>query len=161
MIALCKNFGWTRVGTVSDVGEVYSATMALFRTKAKANGIAITSINSLTEGGDSAAVVRSLADAGTRITVVQAGPATLRNLLCSAYRGGMVGREYAWLLPGTWTAQWWLPVAGQWSSTTPSGQKPCNATEMTLAASGYVSVNSLKSTSDSTAVLSSIFVCVL
>lgn len=148
MIALCKNFGWTRVATVSELGEVYSATMAVFRAKAKTNGIAITSINSLTEGGDGAAVVSSLADTGTRITLVQGGPVMLRNLLCSAYRGGMVGREYAWLLPGTWRNEWWLPVAGEWKSTTPSGQKPCNATEMTLAASGYVSVHSFENTSD-------------
>ena len=130
MIALCELYGFTRVGMVSEYEEAFAATASLFQKEFRGKGYQITVAKSMNEGNDATDIIDAFRRSETRIINIQGAAATLRSVLCAAFRGGMYGPEFGWIVPGHLAVNWWIPIPAK-------DTHDCTAEELTLAASGY------------------------
>ncbi|GAB1598328.1 uncharacterized protein LOC115214515 [Argonauta hians] len=105
-LALLKRFQWFRVGTLfEDTSEHGYSTNRLVSLLEK-NNITILKVQSFADNADTA--LQNLKDNEVRIILGNFSPQMAPNVFCNAYKRGMYGPKYQWIILGGYPEDWWL-----------------------------------------------------
>ena len=104
-VELCKHFRWSRVATIAEAVPVPLGTMAAFLETAADAGIEVVVNKQLDWGGSDyseaiSETLNAIASADARVIVIYAEIEHMRHFFCDAYRRGLVGKKYVYMLPG-------------------------------------------------------------
>lgn len=134
-IALLKKFNWKQVGLIGKTDIIHSETTADLHEKlAEAN---VRILTSETFVDDPTSQVKSLKDKDVRIILGNFDERSARKVFCQAYRTGLYGARYAWLIPGWYGKDWWKKNLSEESLA-------CTVDEMDEAVKGYIACDSVK-----------------
>ncbi|KYM91462.1 Gamma-aminobutyric acid type B receptor subunit 2 [Atta colombica] len=118
-IALIKHFGWDTVTALSQTGDMYSLAVNDLVTELEQANITCTATITFAEN-DYKEQLRTLKELDTRIIIGSFSPQLAQRVFCEAWKLGMHGGDYAWILPGETidslgiTGNWWK-VGGECS----------------------------------------------
>ncbi|XP_050449945.1 gamma-aminobutyric acid type B receptor subunit 2 isoform X2 [Cataglyphis hispanica] len=98
-IALIKHFGWDTVTALSQTGDMYSLAVNDLVTELEQANITCTATITFAEN-DYKEQLRTLKELDTRIIIGSFSPKLARRVFCEAWKLGMHGGDYAWILPG-------------------------------------------------------------
>ncbi|KAM0735729.1 Gamma-aminobutyric acid type B receptor subunit 2 [Formica fusca] len=98
-IALIKHFGWDTVTALSQTGDMYSLAVNDLVTELEQANITCTATITFAEN-DYKEQLRTLKELDTRIIIGSFSPQLARRVFCEAWRLGIHGGDYAWILPG-------------------------------------------------------------
>ncbi|XP_020287722.1 gamma-aminobutyric acid type B receptor subunit 1 isoform X2 [Pseudomyrmex gracilis] len=98
-IALIKHFGWDTVTALSQTGDMYSLAVNDLVQELEQANITCTATITFAEN-DYKEQLRTLKDLDTRIIIGSFSPQLARRVFCEAWKLGMHGGDYAWILPG-------------------------------------------------------------
>ncbi|XP_077867202.1 gamma-aminobutyric acid type B receptor subunit 2-like [Saccoglossus kowalevskii] len=104
-IAILKHFGWKRVATLYQNEKFFVMVIDDMIVKMRENDINL--LASLSFNYHPSADLDILKEEDARIIVVHSYEDHARALFCEAYRQGMYGATYAWLIPGWYSDDWW------------------------------------------------------
>ncbi|XP_033225853.1 gamma-aminobutyric acid type B receptor subunit 2 [Belonocnema kinseyi] len=111
-IALVKHFGWDTVTAFSQNGDMYALAVNDLVTELEQANITCTATITFAEN-DYKEQLRTLKDLDTRIIIGSFSPRLAPHVFCEAWKLGMHGGDYAWILPGDtidlsgMTGDWW------------------------------------------------------
>ncbi|XP_043471237.1 gamma-aminobutyric acid type B receptor subunit 2 isoform X2 [Leptopilina heterotoma] len=111
-IALIKHFGWDTVSAFSQNGDMYALAVNDLVTELEQANITCTATITFAEN-DYKEQLRTLKDLDTRIIIGSFSPRLAPHVFCEAWKLGMHGGDYAWILPGDtidlsgMTGDWW------------------------------------------------------
>ncbi|XP_026675073.1 uncharacterized protein LOC108631949 isoform X2 [Ceratina calcarata] len=114
-IALIKHFGWDTVTALSQTGDMYSLAVNDLVTELEQANITCTATITFAEN-DYKEQLRTLKELDTRIIIGSFSPRLAPSVFCEAWKLGMHGGDYAWILPGDtidlsgMTGNWWHSV---------------------------------------------------
>lgn len=103
-LALIKNFNWTRVGTIYQNSPRYSLPHSKLLTDLDKAGIEIAFTQSIADETDPE--LQKLKEKDVRIIVGSFDGQWAGRIFCQAYKLGIFGRKYQWIL-GSFDDQWW------------------------------------------------------
>ncbi|CAH1778015.1 unnamed protein product [Owenia fusiformis] len=135
---LIQHFGWTKVAAIHQDMEMFSLAMNdMIGVFDKAN---ITVKPTLTfrhgnEGNDLESKIQELKEEDVRVFIGSFQENAARQVFCQAYKAGLYGRRYVWVLLGWYTEDWWQV----------EGETNCTKQEMATAVNGYIGVDGLNS----------------
>ncbi|KAL0101970.1 hypothetical protein PUN28_018493 [Cardiocondyla obscurior] len=121
-IALIKHFGWDTVTALSQTGDMYSLAVNDLVTELEQANITCTATITFAEN-DYKEQLRTLKELDTRIIIGSFSPRLAHRVFCEAWKLGMHGGDYAWILPGEAieslgiTGDWWHVDIGECSPT--------------------------------------------
>ncbi|XP_077992220.1 gamma-aminobutyric acid type B receptor subunit 2-like [Glandiceps talaboti] len=95
------------------------------------DNVTILSVSTL-KSDNARDVVRILKSFDTRITLFGSYPKEAANLMCAAYKQGMYGPRYVYIMPGWYHKKWW--------KETPTN---CTVDQMDIITKGYIGVDAL------------------
>ncbi|XP_070150184.1 uncharacterized protein Gaba-b-r3 isoform X2 [Polyergus mexicanus] len=98
-IALIKHFGWDTVTALSQTGDMYSLAVNDLVTELEQANITCTATITFAEN-DYKEQLRTLKELDTRIIIGSFSPQLAQRVFCEAWKLGMHGGDYAWILPG-------------------------------------------------------------
>ncbi|XP_063990273.1 gamma-aminobutyric acid type B receptor subunit 2 isoform X2 [Diachasmimorpha longicaudata] len=136
-IALIKHFGWDTVTTLSQTGDMYSLAVNDLVTELEQANITCTATITFSEN-DYREQLTTLKDLDTRIIIGSFSPKLAPKVFCEAWKLGMHGGDYAWILPGEtidlsgMTGDWWHSHGGN----------DCSSAELTQTLDGVIIVKS-------------------
>ncbi|XP_070576464.1 gamma-aminobutyric acid type B receptor subunit 2-like [Ptychodera flava] len=104
-IHLIKKFGWTRVATIHENYPLFSLAIDDLLTLLKANNITIIKSESFAENPKNQ--IENLKKSDAKIIIANTYANKARRLFCEAYKQGMTGPDYVWMLIGWWQKSWW------------------------------------------------------
>ncbi|XP_038052112.1 gamma-aminobutyric acid type B receptor subunit 1-like [Patiria miniata] len=132
--AMLKHFGWKRVATLHQTIDLFSLPTVAFLDHAEENGIEIITSESF---ADSPAIqVSNLKKQGARIIIGNFYETKARQVFCQAYKEGMYGKKYVWIITGWYSHQWWL-------SEDDENRHDCTKEQMAEAVQGYFTTDAL------------------
>ncbi|XP_077989812.1 gamma-aminobutyric acid type B receptor subunit 1-like [Glandiceps talaboti] len=131
---MLKYFGWTNVGTLHQTVDLFSLAMADFLDHAEDNGINI--ITSESFANDPAVQVSNLKKQGARIIIGNFYENKARQVFCQAYKEGMYGAKYVWIITGWYSSEWWR-------EEDQDGSHDCTLEQLEVAVSGYFTTDAL------------------
>ncbi|XP_076629216.1 gamma-aminobutyric acid type B receptor subunit 3 [Colletes latitarsis] len=111
-IAFIKHFGWEAVTALSQTGDMYSLAVNDLVTELEQANITCTATITFAEN-DYKEQLRTLKELDTRIIIGSFSPRLASRVFCEAWKLGMHGGDYAWILPGDMidlsgmTGNWW------------------------------------------------------
>ncbi|XP_023290451.1 gamma-aminobutyric acid type B receptor subunit 1 [Orussus abietinus] len=135
-IALIKHFGWDTVTALSQTGDMYSLAVNDLVTELERANITCTATITFAEN-DFKEQLRTLKDLDTRIIIGSFSPRLAPRVFCEAWKLGMHGGDYAWILPGDTidlsgtTGDWWH-----------TGPEDCSPSQLAQTLDGLVIVKS-------------------
>ncbi|XP_022083422.1 gamma-aminobutyric acid type B receptor subunit 1-like isoform X2 [Acanthaster planci] len=132
--AMLKHFGWKRVATLHQTIDLFSLPTVAFLDQAKENGIEIITSESFADNPD--IQVSNLKKQGARIIIGNFYETKARQVFCKAYKEGMCGKKYVWIITGWYSHQWWL---GEHEDS----KHDCTKEEMSEAVRGYFTTDAL------------------
>ncbi|EDV22611.1 uncharacterized protein TRIADDRAFT_59025 [Trichoplax adhaerens] len=103
-IAVMKHFNWTRIGLISQVTDLFTYAAKDLEKLASREDIQVVSSESFTD--DPTFTISQLKEKDVRIIVLNAYPAQILQVLCSAYLYKLYGAQYVWFLPGWFFENW-------------------------------------------------------
>nr|XP_018896011.1 PREDICTED: gamma-aminobutyric acid type B receptor subunit 2-like [Bemisia tabaci] len=107
-LSLLSYFNWTIVGTIYQNEPRYSlAHNKLVAELDKNNRMNFTVIETQSFATEVGTAIRKLQEKDVRIILGNFNESWARRIFCEAYRVGMVGRKYQWLIMGTYSVNWW------------------------------------------------------
>ncbi|CAH1794813.1 unnamed protein product [Owenia fusiformis] len=137
-VAIMKEFGWARVATLTIQEEPYVSQMDDFHNQLAAEGMTLVSAGVLTASDDDyiAGQVKTLKQYDARIIVANINDLYVRQVFCEAYKIGITGDKYVWMLMN-WAATPGWPVKTQpIYGVAPNSS--CSVEELYTAAEGYI-----------------------
>lgn len=131
-LAFVRNFNWTRVGTIYQNSRRYSLPHTRLLTDLDTAGIDITNTQSISD--ETGVDLLKLKEKDVRIIIGFFDAHWAQRIFCQAYRMGIFGRKYQWIL-GSFDSAWWHD----------SSQLPDNCTREQLrdSADGVFSIDVL------------------
>ncbi|XP_046827402.1 gamma-aminobutyric acid type B receptor subunit 2 isoform X1 [Vespa crabro] len=138
-IALIKHYGWDTVTALSQTGDMYSLAVNDLVTELEQANITCTATITFAEN-DYKEQLRTLKELDTRIIISSFSSRLAPLIFCEAWKLGMHGGDYAWILPGDtidltnpseMTNDWWE-----------SGPEECSALQLSQALDGLIIVKS-------------------
>ncbi|KAG7213363.1 hypothetical protein KM043_002659 [Ampulex compressa] len=135
-IALIKHFGWDTVTALSQTGDMYSLAVNDLVTELEQANITCTATITFAEN-DYKEQLRTLKELDTRIIIGSFSPRLAPRVFCEAWKLGMHGGDYAWILPGDtidlsgMTGDWWH-----------SGPEECSPSQLSQTLDGLIIVKS-------------------
>ncbi|XP_071496381.1 gamma-aminobutyric acid type B receptor subunit 1-like [Diadema antillarum] len=136
-IALLKEMGWKRAAIVYQNVKLFREEMeelALMMREQGLNTVAIETVND-----DPRSNIESLKRHDARIIFLTVynvrGEAT--RFLCEAYRNGLYGPKYVWILMGWYHANWWEYSTNQFLER---GENFCSLEQVQTVVEGYLSL---------------------
>ena len=114
-MALCRHFGWARVGLVRQSGGLFEATSERFEQLVRASpGMLLESAPSAlaTDGHGAAGAAAALRASGVRIIFFACYPPAARALFRALYAAGMYGPGFQYLTLGWLPDGWWSDAVG-------------------------------------------------
>ncbi|XP_070533384.1 gamma-aminobutyric acid type B receptor subunit 2-like [Ptychodera flava] len=104
-ITIMKHFEWTHVATLYQNEKFFAMVNRDLIERLKENDIDL--LTSMAIDYDPRVELGILKERESRIIAVHAYEDFGRPLFCLAYRLGMYGPRYAWMIPGWYSADWW------------------------------------------------------
>ncbi|XP_070554748.1 gamma-aminobutyric acid type B receptor subunit 2-like [Ptychodera flava] len=128
-LAFIRTAGWTRVATIHELVEPHTTTSSnLMKGIVEAN---LTLVAAESFVRDPSERVRVLKEKDARIIIGNFYKAAARRVFCEAYKQGMYGPKYVWLIIGYYSERWW---------ETDIEDLDCTAEELRTALAGYFTV---------------------
>ncbi|KAL3841947.1 hypothetical protein ACJMK2_020024 [Sinanodonta woodiana] len=136
-IALLKHFNWTRVGTIfqsaskgpARYGHAHNHLVSLLELA----DIAVVKVTGFVNDPEPA--VTELKNEDVRIILGNFDSDMARKVFCHAYRLGMYGTKYQWIILGGYNVDWWMRYE--------EGVDLCTPTELNKTMNGYISTDIL------------------
>ncbi|XP_070535176.1 gamma-aminobutyric acid type B receptor subunit 2-like [Ptychodera flava] len=115
-IAIMKHFEWTHVATLYQNEKFFGMVNRDLIERMKENDIVL--LTSMAIDYYPTVELGILKERGSRIIAVHAYKDFTRPLFCLAYRLGMYGPRYAWMVPGWYSVDWWKESDSRVNCTT-------------------------------------------
>ncbi|XP_011871039.1 PREDICTED: gamma-aminobutyric acid type B receptor subunit 2-like isoform X1 [Vollenhovia emeryi] len=109
-VALLTHFNWTRVGTIYQNEPRYA--LVHNRLVADLDESKMELVETLSFATEVTTALEKLKERDVRILLGNFNEAWARKIFCEAYRFGLYGRKYQWVIIGTYTREWWLRPGG-------------------------------------------------
>ncbi|XP_043269950.1 gamma-aminobutyric acid type B receptor subunit 2 isoform X2 [Venturia canescens] len=109
-VALLTHFNWTRVGTMYQNEPRYA--LAHNRLVADLDDNKMEVVESQSFATEVTSALEKLKEKDVRIILGNFNEAWARRIFCEAYKFGMYGRKYQWVIMGTYTEKWWERAGG-------------------------------------------------
>ncbi|XP_028046146.2 gamma-aminobutyric acid type B receptor subunit 1 isoform X2 [Monomorium pharaonis] len=135
-IALIKHFGWDTVTALSQTGDMYSLAVNDLVTELEQANITCTATITFAEN-DYKEQLRTLKELDTRIIIGSFSPRLAQRVFCEAWKLGMHGGDYAWILPGETIDS--LGITGDWWHV---GVGECSPSQLSQTLDGLIIVKS-------------------
>ncbi|XP_024870998.1 uncharacterized protein LOC112454048 isoform X2 [Temnothorax curvispinosus] len=135
-IALIKHFGWDTVTALSQTGDMYSLAVNDLVTELEQANITCTATITFAEN-DYKEQLRTLKELDTRIIIGSFSPRLAQRVFCEAWKLGMHGGDYAWILPGETIDA--LGIKGDWWR---AGIGECTTSQLSQTLDGLIIVKS-------------------
>ncbi|XP_063956536.1 gamma-aminobutyric acid type B receptor subunit 1-like isoform X1 [Lytechinus pictus] len=132
--AMLRHFNWHKVATLHQTIELFSLPTADFLTGARMNGIEIIASESFSE--DPSLQVTNLKKQGARIIIGNFYENKARQVFCQAYKDGLYGEKYVWIITGWYSNEWWRV-------RDPDHPHDCTSEQMDEAVRGYFTTDAL------------------
>ncbi|XP_071087833.1 gamma-aminobutyric acid type B receptor subunit 2-like [Haliotis cracherodii] len=130
---LIQYFRWNTVATLYEDKEKFSLAMDDMGDVFDNHNISTVAALSFTSKNEVPQKMKKLKTLDVRILIGGFSQASARQVFCEAYKLGMYGHRYVWLLVGSFLDTWW-------NSTDVIG---CTRQQLREAAEGYIIVSSL------------------
>ncbi|XP_029660695.1 gamma-aminobutyric acid type B receptor subunit 2 isoform X1 [Formica exsecta] len=134
-VALLVHFNWTRVGTIYQNEPRYA--LVHNRLVADLDESKMELVETLSFATEVRTALEKLKEKDVRIVLGNFNEAWARRIFCEAYRFGLYGRKYQWVIIGTYTREWWLRPDGG-----------CDPAELSEALHGVILTDLLPLTSE-------------
>ncbi|XP_076681507.1 gamma-aminobutyric acid type B receptor subunit 2 isoform X2 [Andrena cerasifolii] len=105
-VALLIHFNWTRVGTIYQNEPRYALAHNRLVADLDDNKMEVVETQSFATEVSSA--LEKLKEKDVRIILGNFNEIWARRIFCEAYKFGMFGRKYQWVIMGTYGEKWWL-----------------------------------------------------
>ncbi|XP_017760130.1 PREDICTED: uncharacterized protein LOC108550782 [Eufriesea mexicana] len=135
-IALIKHFGWDTVTALSQTGDMYSLAVNDLVTELEQANITCTATITFAEN-DYKEQLQTLKDLDTRIIIGSFSPRLAPRVFCEAWKLGMHGGDYAWILPGDT-----IDLTGMKGNRWQSGPEECTLSQLSQTLNGLIIVES-------------------
>ncbi|KZC14670.1 PREDICTED: uncharacterized protein LOC107192774 [Dufourea novaeangliae] len=135
-IALIKHFGWDTVTALSQTGDMYSLAVNDLVTELEQANITCTATITFAEN-DYKEQLRTLKELDTRIIIGSFSPRLAPHVFCEAWKLGMHGGDYAWILPGDT-----IDLSGMAGNWWHSGPEECTPSQLSQTLDGLIIVKS-------------------
>ncbi|KAL2735172.1 gamma-aminobutyric acid type B receptor subunit 2 isoform X1, partial [Vespula squamosa] len=110
-VALLMHFNWTRVGTIYQNEPRYALAHNRLVSDLDKNKMEVVETQSFAT--EVTAALEKLKEKDVRIILGNFNEVWARRIFCEAYKFGMYGRKYQWVVMGTYAEEWWtLPGGG-------------------------------------------------
>ncbi|GAB1862196.1 GABR2 protein [Camponotus japonicus] len=109
-VALLLHFNWTRVGTIYQNEPRYA--LVHNRLVADLDESKMELVETLSFATEVRTALGKLKEKDVRILLGNFNEAWARRIFCEAYKFGLYGRKYQWVIIGTYTREWWLRPDG-------------------------------------------------
>ncbi|XP_033640526.1 gamma-aminobutyric acid type B receptor subunit 1-like isoform X2 [Asterias rubens] len=133
--AVLKHFGWTKVATLHETIDLFSLPTVDFLSEAESHGIEIIASQSFADHPSLS--VSNLKKQGARIIIGNFYETRARQVFCQAYKEGMYGEKYVWIITGWYSYQWWLLKDSE------GNVHDCTPDQMSEAVNGYFTTDAL------------------
>ncbi|XP_075731596.1 gamma-aminobutyric acid type B receptor subunit 2 isoform X2 [Rhipicephalus microplus] len=133
-VALLKHFNWTRVGTLYQTNPRYALPHSRLLTVLDSANIQIDEVQGIGEGDDIEHELEKLKEKDVRIILGNFDEFWARKVFCQAYKMGMYGRKYQWLIGAMYADRWW---------ETPQPDVSCEPAQIVEAVEGYIGTDLL------------------
>ncbi|KAL5235333.1 hypothetical protein ACI65C_002742 [Semiaphis heraclei] len=104
-LALLRHFNWTRVGTIYQNEPRYALAHNQLVAMLEKDNFVVDDTQNI--AGDVSLPIKKLQEKDIRIILGNFNETWARKVFCEAYRVGMVGGKYQWLIMGTYGPTWW------------------------------------------------------
>ncbi|XP_054162297.1 gamma-aminobutyric acid type B receptor subunit 2-like [Oppia nitens] len=139
-VSLLKHFNWTRVGTIYQNSPQYSLPHSKLLADLDRANIDIVSSQSIADELKPDNYLQKFKINDVRIILGNFGEEWGQKIFCQAYRDGLYGRRYQWIVSGLYEDKWWQNVH----------HLDCSEKELMTALDGYISTDVLPLTSSQT-----------
>ncbi|XP_053996169.1 gamma-aminobutyric acid type B receptor subunit 2-like isoform X2 [Hylaeus anthracinus] len=109
-VALLIHFNWTRVGTIYQNEPRYA--LAHNRLVADLDASKMEVVETQSFATEVTTALEKLKEKDVRIILGNFNEIWARRIFCEAYKFGMFGRKYQWVIMGTYAEEWWLRPGG-------------------------------------------------
>ncbi|XP_015435948.1 PREDICTED: gamma-aminobutyric acid type B receptor subunit 2 [Dufourea novaeangliae] len=109
-VALLIHFNWTRVGTIYQNEPRYA--LAHNRLVADLDDSKMEVVETQSFATEVTTALEKLKEKDVRIILGNFNEIWARRIFCEAFKFGMFGRKYQWVIMGTYTEEWWLQPGG-------------------------------------------------
>nr|XP_006812189.1 PREDICTED: gamma-aminobutyric acid type B receptor subunit 1-like [Saccoglossus kowalevskii] len=133
-IELLLQYGWRRVATIHQTEDLFARGTDLLISGLEDKGIKLLTSESVEPGSVPTNQLSNIKKKDGRIILVSMYEDQARLLFCEAYKQGLYGQKYVYLLPGWYTDGWWIVS---------DHNIDCTVDQMKEAIEGYISVESL------------------
>ncbi|KAL1433867.1 hypothetical protein MTO96_012203 [Rhipicephalus appendiculatus] len=133
-VALLKHFNWTRVGTLYQTNPRYALPHSRLLTVLDSANIQIDEVQGIGEGDDIEHELEKLKEKDVRIILGNFDEFWARKVFCQAFKMGMYGRKYQWLIGAMYADRWW---------ETPQPDVSCEPAQIVEAVEGYIGTDLL------------------
>ncbi|XP_072029936.1 gamma-aminobutyric acid type B receptor subunit 2-like [Amphiura filiformis] len=130
--AMMKHFGWKKVATLHQSVDLFALPTADFHDHASDNDIEVISSESFADNPQ--VQVSNLRKRGARIILGSFYEDKARQIFCQAYKEGMYGAKYVWIVNGWYSYEWWRKD---------DKNHDCSQAQMDEAVSGSFSMDAL------------------
>ncbi|XP_077986164.1 gamma-aminobutyric acid type B receptor subunit 2-like [Glandiceps talaboti] len=106
-VSLLLHYGWTRIATLYQNKDFFSTLNADLVTSLEANNITVITADTFSIG-DPSIQVSNIKKQGARIIALNAYIQAGKQVMCEAYKQGLYGGKYVWLLLGWYDISKWV-----------------------------------------------------
>ncbi|XP_060821686.1 uncharacterized protein LOC132910175 isoform X3 [Bombus pascuorum] len=135
-IALIKHFGWDTVTALSQTGDMYSLAVNDLVTELEQANITCTATITFAEN-DYKEQLQTLKELDTRIIIGSFSPQLAPRVFCEAWKLGMHGGDYAWILPGDT-----IDLSKRTANSLHSEPEECTPSQLSQTQNGLIIVES-------------------
>ncbi|XP_077500288.1 gamma-aminobutyric acid type B receptor subunit 2 isoform X3 [Amblyomma americanum] len=133
-LALLKEYKWTRVGTLYQTNPRYALPHSRLLTVLDTADIQIDEVQGIGEGDDIEHELEKLKEKDVRIILGNFDEFWARKVFCQAFKMGMYGRKYQWIIVAMYAERWW---------ETPQPDVSCDPAQIVEAVEGYIGTDLL------------------
>ncbi|XP_072176481.1 gamma-aminobutyric acid type B receptor subunit 1-like [Diadema setosum] len=134
-IALLKAMGWRRAAIVYQNVNLFRDEMEELAMMMQAEGMNTIAIETIND--DPRTNIESLKRHDARVIFLSVYQDTATRVFCEAYRQGLYGPKYVWILMGWYHANWWGVETEQFLE---NGENFCTVAQVDEAVEGYLSM---------------------
>ncbi|XP_055958259.1 gamma-aminobutyric acid type B receptor subunit 1 [Patella vulgata] len=129
-IDIFKQFGWTKISTIHQSFELFAAVTDNLNILLKEANVTVVRSEIFTD--NPSLQVKNLKINDARIIVGGFYVDKARQIFCEAYKIGLYGRKFLWILVGWYDDNWWM---------TPDPNIDCTPAQLAEAIEGYIAVD--------------------
>ncbi|CAN7940805.1 unnamed protein product, partial [Ixodes hexagonus] len=133
-VSLLKHFNWTRVGTLYQTNPRYALPHSRLLTVLDSANIQIDEMQGIGEGDDIEYELDKLKEKDVRIILGNFDEYWARKVFCQAFKMGMYGRKYQWIIVAMYRERWWDAAQADVS---------CQPSQIAEAVEGYIGTDLL------------------